>query len=570
VTDDLNDATLTGPGAQPDPVELGTCRIEARIATGAASRVYRAVDTELQRTVVVKMFLAQPEDPRAIDRVLEAARKLAGFKHQHVVPVLKFGIEGTTPYVVFEYLDGEDVERAVRRERTLVPAAAARIVLDAASGLHAVYERGLLHGDVRPRHLIRVKGETKVTGFALSPQYKTAQGRRFFGHPAYLAPEIAMGGRSDHRADIYSLGSSLFELVTGRPPYGAAGPDALVACHVHEPFPTLKSAGVEVPKELEEFLAKLVAKQADKRFQTYVEVLQAGAAILPSLRRLVTSEPTLTIEEGRQAGLVSSLPEGDFLLGRVIGEGLALDDARVSRRHAMVRRKGDYIEVEDLSSRNGIRVNGVEVRAKQLTNGDKLEIGDTILRLDIPRSAALPTVMPPVPASPVRGAFGNVEIVHPPNMQATATDLSKEESVGGPQGLQLLAKLAPLLARTQRSIQPEILKAAGEVLGADDRLVVKIEKNQAVFEATSSHEAQLLSCVLPAIERALPGQLALATAVRVGTDDRWSVLLAPIKVRGTTTALFVLIKKAGTFDESSLAVLEGACALLSVRAEESS
>jgi pSer/pThr/pTyr-binding forkhead associated (FHA) protein len=295
---------------------------------------------------------------------------------------------------------------------------------------------------------------------------------------------------------------------------------------------------------------------------------------------LVMSEPTLTVEEGRQAGLTTNLPEGDFLLGRVVGEGLALDDARVSRRHAMVRRKGDYIEVEDLSSRNGIRVNGVEVRAKQLLNGDKLEIGDTILRLDIPRSAAtpmvmppvrsaaLPTVMPPVPASPVRGAFGNVEIVHPPNMQATATDLSKEESVGGQQGLQLLAKLAPLLARTQRSIQPEILKAAGEVLGADDRLVVKIEKNLPVFEAHSSHEAQLLSCVLPAIERALPGQLALSTAVRVGTDDRWSVLLAPIKVRGTTTALFVLIKKSGSFDESSLAVLEGACALLSVRAEE--
>lgn len=560
--------TLTGPGGE-DPKELGTCRVEARIAAGG-SRVYRAVDMALGRTVVVKLLRVTEDDAAAAHRYVQAGEALKGVLVPSLVQVLGTGIaKGGQPYIVYEFLDGEDLDRAVRRERQLVPAAAARAVLDAAQGLQAALDRGLTHGDVRPRHLIRVRGETKVTGVALSPIFKTAQGRKLPGHPGYVAPEIAAGGPGDHRSDIYSLGATLFELVVGRAPYGTGSHDALVACAVHEPFPTLASGGVRVVEELEQFLAKLTHKQATKRFQSYTELLQMGAAILPSLRKIVPNEHALVVEDGRQPGLRCALPEGETLLGRVPGEGLNIDDARCSRRHAVVRRNGDYLEIEDLASRNGVRVNGQEVRSKQLLPGDRIEIGDTVLRVD--GQAPPVVVMPRAPQSPLRGADADAEVVHGPTDQAKADALQNATGPGADQRLRMLARLAPVLAaQTQTAagevVSKEALQAMGGALGADDRCVVRIVDGLPLFEASTSHEAQVLSCCLPALERALPGQLSLSTAVKVGRDDRWAVALAPVFAKGRVIAIVILVKTRGQFDEHALTTLEGACALLSLRA----
>ena len=566
----------------PDPKTIGTCRIEARLPS-SGSRLFRAVDLSLGKTVVVKLMKPPfDEDPRNVERFLAFGGALVGVASPHVVPVLRAGRDGPTPYIVLDWVDGEDLESVIKREKALVPQAALRVALDAASGLDAAMKKGALHGDVRPRHLLRVKGEVKVTGFGLSPATLTAQGRAIAGHPAYVAPEIVAGKMADHRADIYALGCTLFELLVGRPPYGTASADALLACHLHEPFPSLKAQAPRATPELEGFLSRLVAKDPERRFSTYVELLQAGATLLPKLRHLQPTQPTLLVEDGRQQGTRIDVPEGELLLGRVPGEGFALDDARVSRRHALVRRSGDYVEVEDLASRNGIRVNGIDVRSRQLFPGDRLEIGDTILRVEGPVAAVsqIPAQQPGrVVASPMRGAFGDVEVSHPPQRQAHPQTLAdafagagaaRGKDAGSVEALQLLSRLAPLFAG--RAGNPESLRidAVGlvaDVLKADHRLVIKVKDNQPVFEAATAHEAQLLSGTLPALERALPGQLSLATTVRVNVDDRWAVVLAPIFERGQTAAFAVLIRRIGRFDDIALTMLEATCALLSLRAE---
>lgn len=567
--------TLSGVGI-PDPKTVGTCRIEARLSS-TGSRMYRAVDLSLGKTVVVKLM--QPpfdEDPRAVERFLAFGSALIGVASPHVVPVLRTGRDGPTPYIVLAWVDGEDLESILKREKSLVPQAALRVVLDAASGLDAAMKKGALHGDVRPRHLLRVKGEVKVTSFGLSAPTATAQGRSIAGHPAYVAPEIVAGSANgkppDHRADIYSLGCTLFELVVGRPPYGTASADALLACHLHEPFPSLKAQSPRATPELEGFLSRMVAKDVDRRFSSYVELLQAGATLLPRLRHLQPQQPVLLVEDGRQQGTRIDLPEGEFLLGRIPGEGFALDDARVSRRHAMIRRSGDYLEIDDLGSRNGIHVNGVDVRSRQLFPGDRIEIGDTILRVEGPATAVsqIPAQTGRAMASPLRGAFGDVEVSHPPQRQMTPQGLGDKDAPGGAERLAVLARLAPLLAG--RSGNPETLRLdavsiVAEVLKADHRLVIKVKDDQPVFEAASAFEAQLLSGTLPAVERALPGQLSLATTVRVNVDDRWGVVLAPIFERGQVKALAVLVKRIGRFDDAALGILEGTCALLSLRAD---
>ena len=567
--DNDNPVTLSGMSA-PDPKTVGTCRIETRLPAGSqGARLYRAVDMSLGKTVVVKLMRSPwDEDQRAVERFLTFGQAMVGLNSPHIVTVLRAGRDGPTPYIVFDWVDGEDLETALRRERQLVPQAALRVVLDAAAGLDAAHKRGVMHGDVRPRHLLRVKGEVKVTGFGLSPTVTTAQGRTIAGHPAYVAPEIVAGKAADHRADMYSLGCTLYELLVGRPPYGTASADALLACHLHEPFPTLKGQAPRAPPELEAFLGRLVTKDAARRFATYPELLLAGAALLPNVRLLPPSQPALVVEEGRQQGERVELPEGEFLLGRVVGEGFAIDDARVSRRHAMVRRSGDYIEVTDLGSRNGIRVNAVDVRSRQLFPGDRIEIGDSVLLLEAPQQPRPQIPAQGVPQSPLRGAFGDVEVSHPPLRQTQPQAMA--EAPFGEVRQRVLARLAPLFAGrpgNPESLRLDAIAIVAEVLGADHRLCIKVRQNQPVFEAATAHEAQLLSGTLPAVERALPGQLSLSTSVRVNIDDRWSVILAPILEGGQTTALAVLIRRIGRFDADALAILEATCGLLGLRAD---
>jgi hypothetical protein len=559
--------TLTGV-SRPDPRTIASCRIEARIPT-EGSRLYRATDQSLGKPVVVKLMKPPfDDDPVQVERFLAFGSALVGLSSPHVVPVLRAGKDGPTPYIIFDGVDGEDLGSALLRERSFVPQAGLRVVLDAAAGLEAAQKRGVLHGDVRPRHLLRARGEIKVTGFGLSPPSRTAQGRVLQGHPAYLAPEIAAGQAADHRADVYALGCTLFELIAGRPPYGTASDDALLACHLHETFPSLRALAPQTPADLEAFLARLVARDPAKRFATWAAVLQAGAALLPRLRHLQPLAPALVVEEGRQHGVRFELADGETLIGRVVGEGIALDDARVSRRHARVRRRGDVVEIADLGSRNGLRVNGVDARERQLVHGDRVVIGDTVLRLEVAGGTTLPQVDGRIVDSPVRGAFGEAEIARPPARQAQPSTLSNGTPSAERQ--QLLARLAALFAARAHGLdllRRDAVAIVAEVLLADHHLLVAMQDGRPVLQASSAHEAQLLSGTLPAVERALPGQLSLLTTVRVNLDDRWSVLLAPVVERGQTVALALLVKRIGRFDAEALSLLEGTCALLALRAE---
>ena len=560
--------TLTGVD-RPDPRTIASCRIEARIPTDG-SRLYRATDQSLGKPVVVKLMKPPfDDDPRQVERFLAFGGALVGLSSPHVVSVLRAGKDGPTPYIIFEGVDGEDLDSALKRERSFVPQAGLRVVLDAAAGLEAAQKRGVLHGDVRPRHLLRVRGEIKVTGFGLSPPLRTAQGRVLQGQPAYLAPEIVAGQPADHRADMYALGCTLFELIAGRPPYGTASSDALLACHLHETFPSLRALAPLTPPDLEAFVARMVARDPEKRFATWAALLQAGAALLPRLRHLQPAAASIVVEEGRQHGTRFELAEGDTLIGRVAGDGIALDDARVSRRHATLRRRGDVVELVDLGSRNGVRVNGVDVQERQLAHGDRVAIGDTVLRLELAGAVTQPpAVEGRIVDSPVRGAFGEAEIARPPPRQAQTSTLSV--GTPSPERQQLLARLAALFAaRVQgaATLRRDAVVIVAEVLKADHHVLVKMHDGRPVFEASSAHEAQLLSGTLPAMERALPGQLSLLTTVRVNLDDRWSVVVAPVVERGQTPALALLVKRIGRFDAEALTLLEGTCALLALRAD---
>lgn len=530
------------------------------------TRYHRGVDVELGLSVVVKVIRTPADDPHAAARWLAAAEKQLNVRHPNLIPVLRAGIEGPWVWASFERIEGEDLERATRRERKIVPAAAFRAILDAAEGLDNAQQRGLSHGDLRPRHLLRSRGRTRVADLALSEPFFTEHNRRLVGHPAYLAPELVQGRAADARSDMYSLGCALFELLTGSPPFGVNGADALVACHVHDPFPSLGERNVSVDEQAERFLERLTSKRPEARFESFAELVRAGLAVLPSLRNDVGLPPELVVEDGRQAGLRVPIPEGELLLGRVPGEGVQIDDGRCSRRHAVLRRRGSSLEIEDLGSRNGIRVNGADVRSRQLFPGDRVAIGDTVMRIE-GQTSPVPKI-PVLPPSPIRGAFGAAELTRSPARQAKS-DLLTAAPPRDERHRTLIEGIAPLLASSPRNLErlrDEIVDALAESLEADAALIVRVVEDKPVFDARTSKEADVLSCIFPAVERALPGKLSLATTVRVGAGGQWSVLLAPVLREGNVTALVVLARVGERFDERDLDLVEACCSLWAERA----
>lgn len=573
--DEDEEGTLSG-ARQPDPTGLAGCRVEGRLAIGEGTRVYRAVDVAAHRTVALKVLVPPlVDEPSVVERFLSAASSLVGLAHPHVAEVLRAGRDQSVPYCVLEYVEGEDLERRLARGGPLPLDAALRVAVDAMRALEAALGRGVLHGDVRPGHLLALAtGGVKLTGFGLSPPFSTALGRTLTGSPAYLAPEAIQGADVDHRADLYALGCTLYELATGRPPYGFGGPDALVACHVHEPFPSLAASCPAASPEVEAVVARMIAKNPARRFAAFADAIAAAERALPGLRDAPAAAPAFVVEEGRQIGLREEIPEGDTFVGRVVGEGLALDDARVSRRHALVRRRGPYVEIHDLDSRNGVRVNHVEVKSRQLMHGDRVGIGDTILRVDAPGAVEGVPAQGSlrIPDSPLRGAFGDVEIAHVPARQTRAEGLWPcAEVVGLGARVHLLAKASPVLAATSGwslDVARAVMQAAASAVHASRAVVVPVVDGAIAPDAARAGDAALTSTVLPALTRALPGQLSLSTTVRHERDETRAVLVAPVRRGGATIAFLVAVKDEGRFAEHALMLLEAAASLLSDRASQ--
>lgn len=568
----IGDRVTVSGARYPDPVTIGTYNVERRLTDGRRSLVYECSDEAGAR--VCAKLMAPIEDPSGTQaaRFFESARAAVGIKHPHIAEVLEAGRESGRPYVVLELVHGKDLGRLVSRDGALRPRLALERTRQAAEALDAALERGLLHGDLRPAHmLVEPGGDVKLIGFGLSPRWSTAHGREIGGDPAYLAPEHAQGRVIDHRADIYSLGCSLFELLTARTPFGVGAPDALLACHLHEPFPRPSQVVPHLPAELDELLRSMGAKNPNGRPQSYAELMTRIDAVLPLLGDERPSGPVLVVEVGRQPGLVVELPEGDLLIGRSEEEGFFLDDGRVSRHHALVRRQPDGIFVEDLASKNGIRVNGAGVRYAQLKPGDRLALGDSILVL------VADEVTEPVPeaaarqpgASPVRGAFGDDEVAHPPAKQARATQLERAGLDEATLLLRGISSAALVLAQTRSFPEAgrRVSAAVGGSLGADACLWVDVDDGHPHLSATSGADAERLSCVLPAVERALPGHLSLSTSVRAGRSGYWGVALAPVRIREEEVCGFiVLVSYGGRFSPVALSLIEAACGLLSERA----
>jgi hypothetical protein len=249
----------------------GRYRLDEQVGIGGMARVYRGFDTVLERQVAVKTLnreVASDSDP--LERFRREARAVARLSHPHIVTVIDAGEDDGTPYIVFEYIEGETLKQRIRRLGRLAIPEAVAYAIELARALGAAHEAHIVHRDVKPQNvLIDPDGRALITDFGiartLTEEGLTADGR-VLGTTDYVSPEQALGRHVTGQSDIYALGVVLFEMLTGEVPFSAENQVAVAMKHVREELPDVQQRRPEVSAGLAAVIDRATAKDVRQRY----------------------------------------------------------------------------------------------------------------------------------------------------------------------------------------------------------------------------------------------------------------------------------------------------------------
>jgi hypothetical protein len=280
------------PSSEPGSLgRLGHHEVLEVLGRGGFGIVVRAFDQKLQRMVAIKVLDPRPASSSpARKRFLREARAAARLRHRHVVQIYAVE-ERPLPYLVMEYIPGQTLQQKHEQDGPLDVADVLRIGAQIARGLAAAHEQGLIHRDIKPGNILLESGSEpniKITDFGLARAADDASLTRsggIVGTPLYMAPEQANGGSLDHRADLFSLGSVLYTMASGRPPFRAPSPLAVLKRVTEDTPRPIRQIIPEVPQWLCDLIAKLHAKDPAHRFQSAAEVVALLEEHLAHLQR---------------------------------------------------------------------------------------------------------------------------------------------------------------------------------------------------------------------------------------------------------------------------------------------
>jgi serine/threonine-protein kinase len=279
---DREDVLPTPPTGSPLPTVIAErYRLDRSLGNGGMGEVFEATDLTLHRSVAVKLMsssLVQDQPARA--RFLREARALAQVNSPNVVAVYDAGEDAQRPYLVMELVEGTTLEQELRRTGRVEPVRAVAIATGIAGGLAAAHERGIVHRDVKPSNVFLTPSDAaKIGDFGIArlerPDATLTLTGQTFGSPPYMSPEQATGGKVDARADLYSLGCVLFQMLVGRRPFSGDDAVSLVYQHVHATPPRVDALDPDVPAPLGTLVAGLMAKDPDDRPASAAEVQRA-------------------------------------------------------------------------------------------------------------------------------------------------------------------------------------------------------------------------------------------------------------------------------------------------------
>ena len=249
----------------------GRYRVEARIATGGMSTVYRGLDVRLDRPVALKVMDARyAGDREFLTRFQREARAIARLKSPGLVAIYDQGNDTAHPFLLMELVTGGTLRELLRERGPMPPHAVVAVLAPVLSGLGAAHRAGLVHRDVKPENvLISVDGEVKLADFGLvraTTEAGITSTSVILGTAAYLSPEQVLGEETGPRSDVYAVGIMAFELLTGTTPF--KGDSAIVIAHQHldRDVPPPGSLIDGVPPEFDDFIARATAREPEARF----------------------------------------------------------------------------------------------------------------------------------------------------------------------------------------------------------------------------------------------------------------------------------------------------------------
>ncbi len=261
----------------------GRYEVEKTLGGGGMAVVYLAQDTELGRSVAVKLLADNLTDDLELRRrFVREARLAARLSHPNVVAVYDAGEEDGRPFIVMECVEGESLAETVRREDRLEPERVRELALQACAGLEHAHRAGLIHRDVKPGNLlVTTDGTLKIADFGIAHAVegtRLTEAGTVLGTAAYLSPEQASGEPVTPASDLYSLGACLYELLAGRPPYGYETIGELLARRTWGPPPPLEGVPADLAGPIQACLARDPAARPPSASALARELASARAA----------------------------------------------------------------------------------------------------------------------------------------------------------------------------------------------------------------------------------------------------------------------------------------------------
>lgn len=302
---------------------VGKYSIVEILGRGGMAEVYKGYQENLERYVAIKVmhsFLADEED--FMVRFQREAKAMASLNHKNIVGVYDFDIQDGMSYIVMRFIGGgtlkKKLEQISREGQRLPLSESVQLVMEVADALAYAHARGMVHRDIKPGNImLNEEGHAVLTDFGiakiLSGPTVTATGA-MIGTPAYMSPEQGMGQPGDERSDLYALGVLFYQMTTGRLPYDADTPLAVILKHVNEPIPQPTAFNEDIPPEIQAVIVKALAKDPNERYQTARELMvdlqtaastsnmeMASVAVYAALRDRPTPVPVAPSDATRVA-----------------------------------------------------------------------------------------------------------------------------------------------------------------------------------------------------------------------------------------------------------------------------
>ncbi len=299
---------------QKVPAQLTNFLLYDVMGRGGMAAVYRAYDVTLGRHVAIKVMRRElSEDPKFIDNFLREARSAAQINHRNVVQIYQVGQVEDQPFIVMELLDGGRLDEMIGKQDALDEARVLEIGLGVAEGLEAASRNGLVHGDIKPANILFDRdGTPKVADFGLArfQTKKMAQGE-IWGTPYYIAPEKVVGKKEDLRSDMYSLGATLFNALSGQPPFEGETATDVVLARLNQLAPDLGQIRPDLNPATVKLVARMLETEPNLRHPNYISLVSDFRKTIEQVRS--APPPTAT-----KTKIKAILPDKKHHLARTV------------------------------------------------------------------------------------------------------------------------------------------------------------------------------------------------------------------------------------------------------------